>query len=182
MPLPDPSGLQMRQAALYGFHGARIRFLAAAPLGNEVAGFVAASEALWWACTLDEQLRTENWYRPLREQQADGRLIQGLAYVRNRTTHALPMTLRSTDPDTEPDGSTYGVIVWRALTELPEPSEHHRQGQQEYSELIAGKQVAGTLDSVARWFAALQNDMRAGLGEPKKSTRPPWDDGRDSVP
>ena len=56
MPLPEPSGLQMRQAALYGFHGARIRFLAAAPLGNEVAGFVAASEALWWACTLDEQL------------------------------------------------------------------------------------------------------------------------------
>lgn len=168
----------MRHAALLGFHGAVSRFDRAAGAVDQHRAFIAASEALWWALTLDERFRQYEWYRSLREGDQDGAVLQGMAYARNRTTHALPMTIRAADVYSDTYQDSFLVIVWRDLEDLPEPAPEHRQGRRQYAALLAGREVARSLHSAALWFAKLQNDVRAGFGQPMFSTRPPWDDGR----
>lgn len=185
----QPAGRFMLGLALRGFHGAMLRFEESAARSDIDHGFLAATEALWWACSLDEQMRQrpdsngEPWYEQQREKDWNGQVLRALSYARNRTTHALPMTVDYSDTYSDTFTAGYGTIVWQPLDALPDPPAERpdKAGRARYAAELAGREVAPTLARAAGWFAAVQNDVRAGLSEPLPSTRPPWDDGRDSA-
>jgi hypothetical protein len=163
----------MLQLALLGFHGALLRFRAAAIQNHAEHGFLAATECLWWACTLDEQLMAKSrgnpdgdWYEAAREKHYDGQILRGLRYARNRTTHALPMTLEDSP------GEPWPALLWQPLDGLPEPPETNPDavGAKRYAEQMASNEVRPTLERAARWFAALQNDPRTNMGDPLPGT------------
>jgi hypothetical protein len=184
----QPGGKYMLQLALRGFHGSKNRLARAAGMGDVEASFHAATEALWWACALDEQFiarsrphrNTPGWYELQREQDYSGRVLRGMRYARNRTTHALPMTISEGDFFMEEFTDDFRGLAWQPLEALPEPPDEHRaaEDRSRYGEVLAGRDVEGTLDRAATWFGSLQNDVRANFGDPLPSTRPPWDDGR----
>jgi hypothetical protein len=126
---------------MIGLRGAIERYRASVGSGTGWASRAAVGEALWWISSIDEFLsradaaskgRKERHYRMLGSTR-QGRLIGGLAFVRNRANHQLVSALvehhvaQAVGPDgtvphvVHPDGHTEPLIITASVTRNMRP-------------------------------------------------------------
>ncbi|OKI95125.1 hypothetical protein [Kitasatospora sp. CB01950] len=129
--------------ALDGFTQARIRLTRTLEeTKNLYAITVPVMEIAYWARTVDEQLaKADPAYMRSRHKPA-GTVIRGLQWLRNQSTHALPLTVRAvgglTAPITTPITITPVQVFWHHADQLP-PEDPN---------------LLEPLEDVAQWFAA----------------------------
>ncbi|MFI6056275.1 hypothetical protein ACIBCO_40220 [Streptomyces violascens] len=158
-----PADPEMLGAALLGYHRAVIRFgedLKALRPGQEGFGaLTSATEALYWACSLGEQLFHCD---PTCEAQADGygqKMILGARWARNRATHELAFVVTEMEgcQHPQPDPHARFEVVWRPDDQLPSPGKSNTDQQTAYDLHFAGKPVRLTWHALAGFFASEQN-------------------------
>lgn len=153
---------------------------------------VAATEALHWACALDEQLRKDvPGYAARRDHDEEGRVLPGLRHVRDRAMHQVVV---GTSQDTR---SLYnprrGVLhiassypIWTPTATLPRPAKGHHYPEREksYEEYVAERGAWKPLFEALRfltreldgkiplapvdepgWFGELTTDERVAIGQ-----------------
>ncbi|MFF2080561.1 hypothetical protein ACFVXG_38085 [Kitasatospora sp. NPDC058162] len=158
--------------AFDGFNQARVRLTRTIEeTTNLYTVTVPTMETAYWARALDEQLvKADLAYRAAR-QQPEGTVIRGLQWLRNRTTHALPLTLRAVGglsaPITVPITLQPLSIIWHHADQLPpeEPNHTSPAGRSAYNTAFAHKPLLGPLDDVAQWFAAERSRAGSALTE-----------------
>ena len=166
---PNP---EMLGLALLGYHRAVERFRQdSAHVAEEEDGFGAlasATECLFWACSLEEQLRKND---PTYEKGADqyGRgLVQGARWARNQATHQLAFVVAHSGDPVYPQPAPLcqpvvrrpirrAEVVWRSADEMPEPGQEHRGQRSAYDQYLSGASARATFDGIASFFASEQN-------------------------
>lgn len=129
-----------------GLAGAAWRTLDAARRKHLLSCAVAATEALHWICSLDEQLEKESTgYKSRRNQNTDGRVLLGLRHVRDRAMHQV-VICTAQDARSFFNPARGGVVhiassypIWTPTEMLPQAEERHRSEKREkaYAEHIA---------------------------------------------
>lgn len=116
-----------------GMTGAAWRALDAARRKRLLSCAIAATEAINWACSLDEQLNAEDpAYRDRRDSHSDGCSLPGLRYARDRVMHQVIVTAAEDNRsffDPGPGGVAHiasSYPVWARTTSLPEPTGRHK--------------------------------------------------------
>ncbi|MFF4009756.1 hypothetical protein [Streptomyces sp. NPDC001717] len=164
----------MLQIALQGFHTARVRYYKQLDGGHpEEQLIVPTIEVIYWACVLDEQLEKRD---PTYTQSMDyGReVMQGARFSRNRATHELLMLIKRTAGLQVPVRVPLRLeeIVWLSVDP---PQGEERTQRWYYVRHLADKPVRHTIDTIAAWFAEVQNrphsPLRAGL-QPSEASAP----------
>jgi hypothetical protein len=161
----------MLHTALGGFDGARGRFHAAAvPGARPELVFVPLAEALWWAVSVDDgfkelaALQGLGWsnngaYRNDRDNDADGRVLEGVRYARDRCGHQLALAALEgglTSPFRLPN--TLGpAFRWRTSDQLPQPTDKSAFANAEkkrphYDTWLAKRPASMAVESAAKWF------------------------------
>ncbi|WP_330346676.1 hypothetical protein OG858_47060 (plasmid) [Streptomyces europaeiscabiei] len=157
---PDP---EMMGAALIGYYQAVERFLRDATRVTEhddgFAALASATECLFWACSLEEQLRKND---PTYASNADNygrRLVQGARWARNQATHQLAFIVAHSDGPQSPQGipPTQVEVVWRPADEMPAPDQERRNQRAAYEQHLADRPVRVTFDYIKGFFASEQN-------------------------
>ena len=128
--------------------------------------FASAAETLWWICTIDDHLGGKGSpYAKARDADPAGKYIPGLRWVRDRFTHALPLT---TDEDLTPffpgPGADYFLhisagFIWRDTAEIPN-NPKFEYGRDCYDDLVAGRKTVLPLYNA-------RNRLRTRTGRPK---------------
>jgi hypothetical protein len=171
--------------AALGYARAFARWQRASEDANAVDAYLAVSEALDWAHTLDDVIaRTwrprgavpEDPWWGWREDPALGGgplladTMRGLRYVRNRVHHHLADALESVDgfsfPITFP--TRFQTFVWRDADELPRP-DTEAKGREAYSRALGGSPVDVALGMMAETFVFVSSL----LDPPMPKRRPP---------
>lgn len=123
--------------------------------------FASATECVYWAAVLDEQLRGTYLYNAFKNEHAAGALIPGIRYVRNLKTHSLAMTLDRIAGRVYP--VTYPVagseVVWLPFDRLPPPqvtNKYTPTQEAAYKELMAGKPTRHTFASLDEGYSYLE--------------------------
>lgn len=100
----------------------------------ETAGLIASSEALWWACAIDEALG-----------HVDADRLRAARFARNRIAHQLAAASRATpggvnEPKNDSVNEPPPRLVWVAADRLPPPTRFERKmGRDEcYDAVFAG--------------------------------------------
>ncbi|MGP3691138.1 hypothetical protein ACTVZO_41825 [Streptomyces sp. IBSNAI002] len=146
--------------AFDGFHQARARlgeYLSAHDTGAHAVA-IPAAETIYWACVLDEQLTSNGGYKTVRGR-AIGDVMRGARWVRNRATHALPLTVERTGglslPLQVPITIEPVVVRWLRADRLPpEPPEYvDAAGRTAYDKTFADRPVNDPVEDLAQWFA-----------------------------
>jgi hypothetical protein len=148
----------MLAAAMYGFHGAKLRYDQHQYDDGPTDVIVPLAEALWWATCLDEALDAQLSYAERRDRDVQGQHVRGARFARNRINHQLVLALERSEGRRYP--KTFPVrffeFLWLPVDRLPD----HRadpKGQAQYERHLAGNPVRLTLHAAASWFAAEQN-------------------------
>ena len=134
----------------------RYRRTAQDPESSAEQAFIPLSEALAWACSIDETLLKlyGDAYKQARAADPAGPHIDGLRFARNRCTHQLALVAEHGHlqlPFCLP--ATIGLLFrWRPLTELPEADQNHNNGAEAYENWLVGDTAENTLQRVARWL------------------------------
>jgi hypothetical protein len=143
-----------------GLAGAAWRTLDAARRKHLLSCAVAATEALHWACALDEQLQKEDpGHGSRRDQDQDGRVLIGLRHVRDRAMHQVII-------GTAEDNRTFykprrGLLhiassapVWAPTGTLPKADKRHHWPNREaaYEEHVAERGAWMPLFEVLRFL------------------------------
>lgn len=158
-----PADPEMLGAVLLGYHRAVIRFGAdlstLAPGQDGFGALASATEALYWACSLGEQLFHCD---PTYKERADGygrQVILGARWARNRATHELAFVITEAEGCQHPqlDPHARFEVVWRPDDELPAPGRSNPDLQAAYDLLLASKPVRLTWDTLSAFFASEQN-------------------------
>jgi hypothetical protein len=148
-----------------GFEQARQRFAAVVNDLEGRAAYFALFEALNWAVALDERIVATDLAKwQWRDRVADGDVVRGLRYARNRVHHdwvdALAIALGTLRPDTLVGPTTLLLLGgasewrWRDLRDLPpEEGPDRHGGDVAYRTRIARRPPSETLDALARAFA-----------------------------
>lgn len=105
---------------------------------------VAATQALHWACALDEQLRDEAaGYETRRNRDLDGRVLLGLRHVRDRAMHQVIIgTAEDTRSFFKPRRGVLHIAssypVWAPTHTLPKPEKryYHPRREASYEEYV----------------------------------------------
>lgn len=183
---PDPHFLQRLMAdahaddpdalgvGLQALNAAMDRLETAAPSRDLPSVFAAAAEAVWWICSLDENLnggdnKTTTEYAEARDaEHSDGRCIPGLRWVRDRHTHQMFLSSRWNPDfylDPRPGAGMYvpagGLVVWR-LAELIYPQgqvpEQRRKRDARlrpvYVECVQDSAIVEPLQRATRWLTS----------------------------
>lgn len=120
----------MLPLALQGFGDAHSRHRDLRLTSDPASLFVSAAECVYWAATIDEQLRQRPEYAEFTADHVLGSLLPGVRYVRNLKTHSLPMTMQSVEglmfPIVFP--TVFNEVVWLPLDRLPEPNRTTNAG------------------------------------------------------
>ena len=117
--------------AVIGLRGAYKRCLDAYRdlIRNQAIARISVAEFVFWACVLDERLRTTDpAYAARRDRDEHGQVLPALRFTRDRHTHQVAITTslefmfeRSSDPDVSPD--LLKVLTrWRPLDGITEPT------------------------------------------------------------
>jgi hypothetical protein len=128
-----------------GLAAAAWRTLDAARRKHLLSCAVAATEALHWACALDEQLRDEDTgYEARRDQDREGQVLTGLRHIRDRAMHQVIIgTAEDTRSFFKPRRGVVHIAssypIWTPASTLPSPEKRHRHPQREssYEEHVA---------------------------------------------
>ncbi|WP_371591659.1 hypothetical protein [Streptomyces virginiae] len=158
MTTPPSTGLL--RLAFDGFHQARARLsdCLSAHGASAHAVSIPAAETIYWACVLDEQLTSDGGYKSIRGR-AKGDVIRGTRWIRNRATHALPLTVQRTGglslPIQLPITIEPVVVRWLRPDRLPpEPPNHvDATGRTAYDKTFADRPVSDPVEDIAQWFA-----------------------------
>jgi hypothetical protein len=156
----------MLEAALYGFHGAKIRYDAHQHDDGAADVIVPLAEALWWAMALDEALEAqEAAYAARRDRDTQGQHVRGARFVRNRINHQLALAVERSEGRRYPRSypMRYFEFLWLPVDLLPPPGRPDPKGQAQYERHLAGNPVRWTLHAAASWFAAEQNEPTSPL-------------------
>ncbi|GGL77210.1 hypothetical protein GCM10009706_14610 [Curtobacterium citreum] len=138
---------------------------------DELAGggaqeYVALGTAVFWAATLDEQLRREHGeqYDRLRDKDPAGAVLPGIRLVRNGITHGAVVAVSPAGlqfPLEYP--LNFGPLVYQSLESLLEDWIGDRHGgkanaQQDtvYRERFEGRTLMEPLWEAVAWFARLE--------------------------
>lgn len=169
MATPQPHDPQfMLKVALEGFNAARGRFLAAlaVPSASAEQVFVPLTEALWWTVSVDEGFEEGasnlGTFRSTRNSDADGRVLLGLRYVRDRCSHQRALAAEPggglSFPISFPMKFRPWTFRWRPVTELPPPNPKFNNPKLEaqYTAHLVGESAADSLDAAARWFETMR--------------------------
>lgn len=157
---PDP---EMLSSALIGYHRAveRFRHDSARSTGEEdgFGALASATECLFWACSLEEQLRKNDLTYEGDADQYGRKLVQGARWARNQATHQLAFVVAHSDSPQypQPYPARQFEVVWRAAAEMPAPHEERRNQRAAYDRYLAGQVARTTFDHVAGFFAGEQN-------------------------
>lgn len=151
-----------------GLDGAIARLRDTDARRDDVPAYVALGEALHWVFAIDDTLAgsthpdRQDYFRD-RNQSEPGKVVAGMAYVRNLAVHQLAVvghfhgTVYPSD-DLFPTEDLYpsaGVLTWRPFDELPGPDKpegHARDAH--YRELLAGHPVIDGLEAARRYLAS----------------------------
>jgi hypothetical protein len=128
-----------------GLAGAAWRTLDSARRKHLLSCAVAATEALHWACALDEQLRDEEpGYESRRDQDQEGRVLPGLRHVRDRAMHQVIIgTAEDNRSFFKPRNGVLHIAssapIWAPTETLPKADKQHRWPAREaaYEEYVA---------------------------------------------
>lgn len=128
-----------------GLAGATWRTFDAARRKNLLSCAVAATEALHWACALDEQLREEQSdYKSRRDHDPEGRVLPGLRHIRDRAMHQVVVsTAQDTRSFYKPRSGVVHIAssppVWTPSATLPKANSRHRHPEREtaYEQYVA---------------------------------------------
>ena len=118
--------------------------------------FIPLSEALAWACSIDETLCKLYGaaYKDARTASPLGSYVEGLRFARNRCTHQLALVAERDElrlPLCLP--ATIGFLFrWRPLRELPEADRNHNNGAGAYENWLVGDTAENTLRHVTEWL------------------------------
>jgi hypothetical protein len=150
----------MLPLALQGFREAHARHESLRLTGDPTSLYVSAAECVYWAATIDEQIRGRKGYMKFKANHPGGQLLPGVRYVRNAKTHSLPMTMQKIA------GKIYPIVyplpgfevVWLPLDSLPRPkaNQHTQEQADSYTQLMAGQPTRLTFQRLAEGFAYLE--------------------------
>lgn len=123
--------------------------------------YSSAVEAVWWVCACDEQLSGDNRRSPYavkRDADDDGRVVEGLRWVRDRHTHQLPVTSGLVLRDFRGEGPRYvssAMPVW-STTESVRTDEGHDARKphlrKAYADHVADRDTLAVLRQAQRWL------------------------------
>lgn len=155
-----PSSTAFLRLAFDGFQQARARLDECLSVHGSSAHAVSipAAETIYWACVLDEQLTSDGGYKSVRGR-VKGDVMRGTRWIRNRTTHALPLTVQRTGGlslATQAPITIEPVVVrWLRADRLPpEPPNHvDAAGHTAYDMTFADRPVRDPVEDIAQWFA-----------------------------
>ena len=138
---------------------------------NQAIARVSVAEFVFWACALDERLRTTDpAYAARRDRDEHGQVLPALRFTRDRHTHQVAITTslefmfeRSSDPDVSPD--LLKVLTrWRPLDGITEPTgsraarDDYLAARNAYKDYLEGRKPAlalrDALDFLNREVAA----------------------------
>lgn len=150
----DPQAMLVM--AWQAFARAKERYEATEHSKDMLDVFAPLCEALWWARSVDEgfeETDDRSEYEALRDAHADGRVMRGLRFARNRSGHQRAMTVEQTDGATWPMKwpVSWVSVTWRPLDDLP-TGYPDSKGEEHYKKYLAGDAASNTLDAAARWF------------------------------
>lgn len=153
--------LSMLPLALQGFREAQGRHSGLRTSADPTSLFVSAAECVYWAATIDEQMRSWPNYADFTEQNPVGQILPGVRYVRNLKTHSLPMTMRRISGAIYPIvfPMVFAEVVWLPLDQLPPPNRITRYTPSQadsYAQQMAGSPTRHTLQRLADGFAELE--------------------------
>jgi hypothetical protein len=128
-----------------GLTGASWRTLDAARRKQLLSCAVAATEALHWACSLDEQLgKDDTGYAARRAPDDEGRVLPGLRHVRDRAMHQVVVgTSQDTRSFYKPRRGVLHIAssypIWTPRSTLPKPAKghHHPDRENSYEDYVA---------------------------------------------
>ena len=142
---------------LLAFEQACQRLLANKQFGS--AAYAAVGEALFWACVCDEGYESllATRYTEARTADYEGRVLRGVRWVRNRTTHQRAVVLHQ-HYGAEIDGlvldsaqlDTRTHLKWRRSEEIP-PGKHDG-GRDVYDQRLSGQPVEEAVNACRSWF------------------------------
>jgi hypothetical protein len=115
----------MLPLALRGFREAHARHDGLRLSADPESLYVSVAECVYWAATIDEQIRGRRGYLNFQANHPGGQLLPGVRYVRNVKTHGLPMTMQKIVGKVYP--ITYPLpgfeVVGLPLDALPAPRD-----------------------------------------------------------
>jgi hypothetical protein len=121
-----------------------------------------------WACALEERLREtapkgQPDFENRRDQDADGRILEGLRYVRDRHMHQVVVSAvrDSADFFSSFPGELSAGIVWRSVNDIPEPADQWHRNKPRYGaertayeDHLQNRPTWHGLRSALRWLTA----------------------------
>lgn len=152
---------QQRHASIQGFVTALTRLDDAEGLRPT---FIALSEALYWAITIEDDVRKEAWYEERRAASEDWGVIPGIRYARNFATHQVVALTEHVGGLTIPFTVPFSIppirLLWLGYEELPppgKPSKFTPSQQASYRDHLSGQPTIDTLLRVQAWLRSLQD-------------------------
>jgi hypothetical protein len=147
--------------AWQAFSAARLRF---GPHPTIPGVYATLGEAVYWAMVLDEQKWTDVDYEAALAASPALELVLGFRYVRNLTTHKLPVHLKRHVEGgmIQPIPALFGGQVlfrWLPFEDLPLLAERHRKSSygvaqaDAYRSRFAGQDAMVTLGELGIWLA-----------------------------
>lgn len=152
----------MVPVALAGFRRAKTRHTDPAAIADPTSVFLSATEAVFWAAILDEQLRDRGQYMNFLRGDPIGSLMPGVRYIRNLKTHSLTMTIRRITGKIYPIvyPTTGFEVLWLPFAALPPPRDRNRYTEVQensYRDHMAGRPTRQTLLELDEGFARLED-------------------------
>ncbi len=155
-----------------GLEGAIARLRDTDARRSDIPAYVALGEALHWIYAMDDHFATQSGNKKYYEERDNsqlGKVVAGMAYVRNLAVHQLAVVGRFQGAvypshDLYPRDDLYpsaGVLTWRPFHGLPRPLRREKYGRDaHYQQLLAGQPVLGGLETARRYLAdAAQHDL-----------------------
>jgi hypothetical protein len=125
---------------------------------HEESALKAVTEALMWACLLDETLEKQNpsAYPKFRDNDRAADVVRGVRYARNRAVHQAAEFLKLTGGAAMPHPFPAPLFefIWRPVAELPpaDPGKDSPKQRASYEKALVGIPVRFTLLALQDFF------------------------------
>lgn len=137
--------------------------------GHGQPTWVRVGSALLWICALDEQFRSEPSYKSRRRRDAEGRVIEGLRFARNRVAHGADIVVADGGllfPAFAGLGGTleFGPQTWLTANRMRTVAKDKGPTSERatYDAHVAGRLVPDPLRDALNWFERMHlNDWLA---------------------
>lgn len=137
------------------------------PAHLDTAG-VSAVNFVNWACSVDERMReTDDTYVSRRDVDSDGRLLQGLRYVRDRHMHQVVVSAMpvwritvTVGPSGRGEGEPEPGISWRPVDDIAEPpgnlsqQRRYQRHRSVYEDALQTRRTYLALAAGLRWLTS----------------------------